>query len=817
MRENDCDQLIALDGLWQFAFPGQPPRDIAVPSAWEDTQADWLTDGPARYTRTVDIEPGTPHVGQRIYFEADAVSFACTVFVNGHYAGDHRGLWTRFQIDITAFIQPGANQLVLDVWKPGRHIPMRQCMAGFLPDVANSFGGIWQSCRLRITTHPAAIALAVTLNDTLNVSAHATDTNNPVALTLNGETFNGDQAAIPIWQPGRANTLAQLQASLSDAGGSEIASARRRVARRLVEADGDVLRINGQCVHVRGVLDWGWQPESLAPVATDAAIRARFALFRELGFNLVKLCLYAPPDNVFEIADETGMLLWLELPLWQAEITAESRALILSEAEGILRRVQHHPALVLLSLGCELDASIDRGLLDDLRALARRYVPGVLRVDNSGSAEAYGGAPAEGDFYDHHFYCDPPFFEPLLNHFRRAHQLTKPWIFGEFCDADTLRDFSRLQPPPQWLSGPTTNQRDEIKQQQQHTSLLSVAGVTDGGATLSAMAREQAVYTRKAILETTRRNFASGGYVITHWRDNPLTASGILDDFDQPKFAPEHFRQFNADRVLLLDRERRRVWKHGGDRPSPLDAAVLWHDEEAVFEALLSNGSEALHDQSLHCQLDDEVIGAWHGLDAPAGKVSMWARVALPQRPARLAVRRMALHSGALVNEWPLLIVPRPNAGVLAQAESLLSMIDTALLTRAAHGDSVVVWLREPGVACVSRPFVREAIHTIDWPALSELDIRPFMCSVASDFALDTTALKGWIEANSPHRVTEIRPLWRRFDARALTWLDYVVAIKVGTGEMRISTLRHAGGLGTQPSGLASNPLGAYLLTRLLA
>ncbi len=43
--------------------------------------------------------------------------------------------------------------LELEVWKPGNRYPMRSSLADFLPDVATTFGGIWQSCHLTSYTH----------------------------------------------------------------------------------------------------------------------------------------------------------------------------------------------------------------------------------------------------------------------------------------------------------------------------------------------------------------------------------------------------------------------------------------------------------------------------------------------------------------------------------------------------------------------------------------------------------------------------------------------------------------------------------------
>src|SRR5204863_7704435 len=80
--------------------------------------------------------------------ECGAVSFDCRISLNGVAAGAHRGLWSPFQLDVTQLIHPGENMLDVEVYKPGARFPPRESLGGFLPDVATTFGGIWQSIRL---------------------------------------------------------------------------------------------------------------------------------------------------------------------------------------------------------------------------------------------------------------------------------------------------------------------------------------------------------------------------------------------------------------------------------------------------------------------------------------------------------------------------------------------------------------------------------------------------------------------------------------------------------------------------------------------
>jgi beta-galactosidase len=156
--ENDLSQAVSLDGEWQFQLADQLPRTIQVPSAWEASTDDKLTEGPAVYRRSFPLAVGEG----RYFLECDAVSFAAVVRVNGRLAGEHTGLWTRWQLDVTPFVRDGENEIEIEVWKPGEgRYKLRESLAGFLPDVCNTFGGIWQGIRLRCIQGAAIVDLRV--------------------------------------------------------------------------------------------------------------------------------------------------------------------------------------------------------------------------------------------------------------------------------------------------------------------------------------------------------------------------------------------------------------------------------------------------------------------------------------------------------------------------------------------------------------------------------------------------------------------------------------------------------------------------------
>lgn len=875
--ENALAPFISLTGAWDFQLGQHAPQTIDVPSAWEAHMRDKVTDGPALYRREF-VLPENWLNGQRIILEALAISFSAAVRVNGREAGSHLGLWSPFQLDVTDHVQPGGNTLEIEIWKPGGRYPLREALAGFLGDVATTFGGVWQGIGLR------AFDAALRNVEVLGAGAGWLTIKGEASGSLAAGTYVRAEladAAGACLRQAQQQTAGAFQVSLDTHGLARwqvvwpalycvvvtlwdaetcLARVERRVGLRDVAVIDGQACLDGRPLHMRGVLDWGWHAERLCPAPSREELRRQFAQARSLGFNLIKLCLFVPDETTFEVADEEGMLLWLEMPLWLPRVTPDLRALALREYEAVFRRVHHHPSIVVLSLGCELNAQVDASFLQALHALARASFPNVLHCDNSGSAEAYGGVATRlSDFYDYHFYTDPHFFTALIDHFDRAYQPKRPWLLGEFCDADTCRDFSALEPEPWWLTELLRLDRDDLLSMRAYRERFAAAGITDGGASLVRTGARQATAIRKYILEQIRAHSATGGYVISGWCDTPITTSGIVDDAGRLKFAPELWRAFNADGVLLVDRERRRRWI-GGDRPAYKDPLTWRMGEKVELHVLFSNGMADFVEARVRWRLATSAGELLDNGEQPVGRVRggevqeiAILRLVMPvighACPAELSLSVELAVPGEppIHNAWTVWCVPTAQlppklavergladrialssldrqAGVieLSAADSggepmLAAALSQALLERVAAGGQAVIWQLDPDARFTRRlPFWREAIHVFEHDSLWEpvpqpgyADMRFF--SVASDLALDVAALQDTLGVRAV-----CRPVWRRFDARGLFWTAYLVDVQYGAGRMWVSSLRFAGGLGRQPDGFDTNFMGAWLLAKLL-
>ncbi len=876
---NDLAESLALDGVWQFSLRGDS-GPIRVPGTWEAQGYARRVDGPAEFQRGVTVP--AEWAGRRVHLQFDAVSYHADVQVNGVDVGTHTGSWTPFALDVTDAIRPGEeNTIRLVVWKQGERFPLRESLAGFLPDVAVMFGGIWQSARLVAFDGPALGGLAISANpdsgkvfvaaladgaDGLSATVRIYDDAGKPVAEAGGPLVEGEFAgwlSVPeprLWSPADP-ALYSAELALH-AGDRAVARMSRRFGFRELSAAGDQLLFNGEPVFLRGALNWGWYPDILCPAPDEATIRDEFRRIRELGCNLMKLCLYVPSPRYFEIADEEGMYLWLELPLWLPEVTPRLKAQARTEYADIVAEAQRHPSVILYSLGCELEANVETDWLEELNGIVRRGTRGALVCDNSGSGEAYGCLADLADFNDYHFYADLHYFDPLVDHFHRDWRAPRPTIFGEFCDADDYRDLDEViaafgGEEPWWLAEQNPiHPLSKVAYVEQRARMSRIdVGMSD--RELQAFSRQQSLVMRKAILEKVRARDGMGGYVITSLRNTPLASSSLFDDLGRSKYGPATFRQFNADTVLLLGRGRARRWLRSGDHPAPAEPYAFAAGAPVTLDLIASHAGPPLPGGELAWEVfrgDGTALdGGTLALRGPlaGGRPQSLARIAFdtPDIGRAETLRfSLALRAGAVDvrNAWPLWIFPAVTAWpeeivLLDPAGSLTGLDDLAAAARRVtrpdgatrvviastlNGDTLA-FLREGGAVLLLQqgdgplpaqglPFWRNSVLFIgDHPAMDAFPHAGFVdlqfYGLASEWALITErAVADLPEAGAP------RPLLRRLSTNQFTLADYLVEIPVGRGRLIASTLRFQGGQGDQPFGLRDHLAGQWLLWHLL-
>ena len=863
-------QAISLDGAWLFQREGAPTnqwKTVPVPSSFQDHEG---TDfhGVGWYRRI--IPPFPLPAGKRVLVQFQAAATEAEVWWNGTRVGTHLGGWTPFRFDVTDLVRAAT---------PGRPRELRVRLdekvghntQGFLPIIAPHFGGLWQNVSLLIVPEtycddlrwlavgdPASGELR--LDIPLAGSAPATVPHGAVRWRLRGEApwteaepgirRSGDTLLVRtpvanarLWSPSEPN-LYEVEVALPGAGGDRV---RTRAAFRSVAAFGQEFRLNGRPLGIRGLLNWGYSPPLVAPNPGEAVWRSELEFARSRGFNLMKFCLWIPPPRYLELADEMGVLTWMEYPTWHPDFSEQFLAPLRREFREFFAYDRNHPSVILRSLTCETGPSADLRVIRSLYDTAHEMIPGALVEDDS----SWIGWNRVHDFYDDHPYGNNHTWGKTLDGFNDyvlAHGL-KPLVLGETTSADTWVDrdavLARLGRDRPWWA---PSALDDMARWTDR--VRSIAG-PGGLAELRADSLRYGLLMRKFQIETFRREVPYGGYVISVLRDIPNAAMGLLDYLGRPKWTEADWG-WQRDTMCLLRTEADRRSFASGERvrgeillshfgPAPITNGQL----EVTLARADTEASPLRHREEKDLQQNAGTLAQLLELDWPAPEVAA---------PTRLVIRvDLKSPQGEFRNAWPIWVVPRTpanslndvrvdaslapeSAGALfpgcprlggspsAAAVPAAAATDERSARRDAVGEGIVVASHldddlarflerggrvlllpdgQPGSFPLAAHWFLRGAPFIPDSALSPQVPRDFFVELQHfDLASDVVPDLPHLEAFDP-----ILLLWDTHDQKTVKTHALIFETRVGKGRLLVSAVRHAG---------ATNAAGRWLLGVLL-
>ena len=341
---------------WDYDFDEW--ESIRVPSVWNTADRAYLYyEGTALYTREFDFEPSR---GERVFLRFGAVYHEATVFLNGSIAGFHKGGDTPFCLEVTHLITKKNRLLVsVDNKRAFDRIPT------YCTDWYN-YGGIHRSVELFrlpdsfirdifIHLEPNSgfgkIRAAVKLSDSseggevqLRIPEAGIE---KTILCREGKGEIVFDWSPELWSPENPR-LYDVEAQWNNDRIRERAGFREVKTRgRQILLNGDPIKLKGVCCHEDSVKNG----RSL----TEAEVRENFALVKELGGNFMRLAHYPHHERSARIADEEGILLWEEIPVYW-HIQFENPKVLANAGQQLtelLRRDRNRASVIIWSVGNE--------------------------------------------------------------------------------------------------------------------------------------------------------------------------------------------------------------------------------------------------------------------------------------------------------------------------------------------------------------------------------------------------------------------------------------------------------------------------------
>jgi Glycosyl hydrolases family 2, TIM barrel domain/Glycosyl hydrolases family 2, sugar binding domain len=412
----------SLDGTWELlcgdheldALDRLEPRPIRVPGLWE-AQGLLELDGIAWYRRRFSLEDPAGHWTLRF----GAVMDLAEVHLNGRYLGSNDLPFTPFELDPSAALAAGMNELAVRVTDPPVGSPEhprlphgKQGWANHVfpspPSLYLTYGGIWQPVTLR-RHGPVAIRGVRCSSDPgdLTVAVRAENTGgDPVTARLTAASVGlAAEASLELDPGAERETTLRLGATEAarwrpddpvlhelavEAAADGVPSDARtvRYGLRRVRVEGDRLLLDDQPYRMRSALVQGFRADTLYAEGDREAIRQEVTAAKAAGLNTLRLHIKAFDPAYLDVCDELGMLLHCDIPVAEPiahdDLDGEGELAdrCARAATAQVRRDVNHPSVILWSAMNELclDCIPARGRAG-YEAFARRVAGAVRDAD----------------------------------------------------------------------------------------------------------------------------------------------------------------------------------------------------------------------------------------------------------------------------------------------------------------------------------------------------------------------------------------------------------------------------------------------------
>jgi beta-glucuronidase len=387
--------------LVEYDWSASP--EMTVPGDWNSQSAELLWYDDTIYYRR-DIA-GAAVPGHRRVVAFEGANYHAQLWLDGTPLGQHEGGFTPFAVDVTQALADGGGH-GLTVAVDSRHHP--EAVPTDYTDWQN-YGGITRSVwlvdlpptyiadwfvRLEGATIRLDVELAGTAPAGQRVIARLGD------LRLAGRTDVEGKLSLSARRPARLTLWSPedpLLHQLTIEGGDD--SITERVGLRSLAVRGRDLLLNGRPLYLRGI---ALHEEPIAPVGTrrmsEAEARRLLQEAKALGCNFVRLAHYPHSEATLRLADELGLVVWAEIPVYWEHIrydSAHTLALARSMQADMVRRDRNRCSIALWSVANETPITDARNaflrtLIADTRALdPTRLLTAALNknVDVGGAAE----------------------------------------------------------------------------------------------------------------------------------------------------------------------------------------------------------------------------------------------------------------------------------------------------------------------------------------------------------------------------------------------------------------------------------------------
>ena len=378
--DNDFDK----DRTKLFEYNFNTDGTLQVPGDWNTQRPQlYYYEGTVWYR---NIFRYSPEPGRRVFVYFGAANYEAVVGLNGEKIGKHTGGFTPFNFEITDKVREGDNSLIVKVDNK-RH-------ADGVPTVNSdwwNYGGLTRSVMLVETPETFIRDYFVRLkkddagkidgwiqldgkdaSQTVVIGIPELKISHKVRTDENGYAEFEFKAKPELWSPENPRLYEVTITSETD----KVAD---RIGFRTMETDGTRILLNGREIFCRGVCI-----HEEMPYGTGGRAYCReqdlvlLGWAKEMGCNFVRLAHYPHNEDMIRAAEEMGLLVWSEIPVyWTIQWeNPETYANAESQLADMITRDKNRANVIIWSVANETPHSDARlKFLSSLVARAREMDP----------------------------------------------------------------------------------------------------------------------------------------------------------------------------------------------------------------------------------------------------------------------------------------------------------------------------------------------------------------------------------------------------------------------------------------------------------
>jgi beta-mannosidase len=393
--------------------------DLEVPGHWRSSPDFADTDGPLlarhRFETPDPGDDGHDDAGRRRWLTFDGVFYQSDVWLDGSYLGDTEGYFFPHTFEVTEQLGDRREHVLATelTCSPQRDRTAKRNLTGvfqhwdcFDPDW--NPGGIWRPVRLhdtgpvrihRLRVHCAEATSTLAILSVRAILDAAEGTTVQLRTIVDGgrvdtveeRTLAAGENRVewrvgvedpPLWWPHALGdpTLVDVtvEARLLDRAAPSDARTLRTGLRK-VALDHWIASINGERLFLKGA-NQGPTRMALAE-ATPEELRRDVELAKAANLDLLRVHAHVTRPELYEAADEAGLLLWQDLPL-QWGYARGTRKQAVRQAREAVDLLGHHPSIAIWCGHNEpLTIDVEPGSASDdkaLKKIARRTVRGMV-------------------------------------------------------------------------------------------------------------------------------------------------------------------------------------------------------------------------------------------------------------------------------------------------------------------------------------------------------------------------------------------------------------------------------------------------------